>query len=519
MRRVLLLEDDRDQLEIRKLILEKAGYRVDAAASVEAARAAFEAEAPEVVVMDLRVPRREDGLEFLEWVKGTRPQLRTIVLSGAEEDGQGLPADRFLAKPVRPRVLLDVLAKLAVLLFLVWAGRMDAATHRFRMERAGEVVVDLDLSSPGGDWAVAGKEAALATVRVDGGHEQHVMVWAGEATHRYSIFVGPLAAGAHQLTVERNGKYSAPGAGLKVHHVGFRPERGEDEVLRNAPVLYARANTVGKFTDIPLVVYCERLGDGGLRYTVIFSNEDGGTSTRGLMARWGRTTDIEHVYELHGGTAMIQTREHKDVPFDGQREGRHPLLIPVTDNNMVSGEATSAIRYQLAPVVVDLSAHSREEVMDEHPLLYEVMWKELVREKKLKPEGTIGDPRDYLYVEARIENEKSRMYGMVRLEGETEWRESHLGLIDAAIERSGWVRLAIELAPRTERERIAEIGFGCLRDKKVTAGGRCQVYGVSKAFLLDREARPGTNVVAAQAGKVLEPGERWTFPVKAAAGQ
>ena len=32
------------------------------------------------------------------------------------------------------------------------------------------------------------------------------------------------------------------------------------------------------------------------RYSVIFSNEDGGTATDRLMATWGRTTDIEFVY-------------------------------------------------------------------------------------------------------------------------------------------------------------------------------------------------------------------------------
>ena len=64
-------------------------------------------------------------------------------------------------------------------------------------------------------------------------------------------------------------------------------------------MLFARLNTVGRFSDIPLLLYCERLKDEGedvLQYTVIFSNEDGGTSTRTLMARWGRTTDIEYVY-------------------------------------------------------------------------------------------------------------------------------------------------------------------------------------------------------------------------------
>ena len=81
--------------------------------------------------------------------------------------------------------------------------------------------------------------------------------------------------------------------------------------IAGAPVLFARLNTVGKFSDIPLVLYCERVKDtagDALQYTVIFSNEDGGTSTRTLMARWGRSTDIEYVYQRATATGRASCR-------------------------------------------------------------------------------------------------------------------------------------------------------------------------------------------------------------------
>ena len=34
------------------------------------------------------------------------------------------------------------------------------------------------------------------------------------------------------------------------------------------------------------------------RYSVIFTNEDGGTPADRLMATWGRTTDIEYLYSV-----------------------------------------------------------------------------------------------------------------------------------------------------------------------------------------------------------------------------
>ena len=66
-----------------------------------------------------------------------------------------------------------------------------------------------------------------------------------------------------------------------------------------APIVYARPNTVGKFTDLPLLMWYEIVPTPRgrqFRYSVIFSNEDGGTQTDRLMATWGRTTDIEFVY-------------------------------------------------------------------------------------------------------------------------------------------------------------------------------------------------------------------------------
>ena len=78
------------------------------------------------------------------------------------------------------------------------------------------------------------------------------------------------------------------------------------------------------------------------RYSVIFSNEDGGTQTDRLMATWGRTTDIEFIYGVEvDGSGQDRRRGipgpgHEVPAFKGQHEGRHPLLWVSTDNNMVS---------------------------------------------------------------------------------------------------------------------------------------------------------------------------------------
>jgi hypothetical protein len=396
--------------------------------------------------------------------------------------------------------------------------------YTFHVSKSSEVVADLELS--GGDWSVEGKEAALADVTVDGAAVQNVMTYAG-SRHSYPIFLGALAAGEHHLTVAPNTRYGAAGATLEVHGAKFREIARDSNyypVLAYTPVLFARANTVGKFTDVPMIIYVERLVENGeplLSYTVIFSNEDGGTSTRALMARWGRTTDVEYVYKAFlnpDGSlkrATMQGRGHQEVEFNGQREGAHPLMIPVTDNNMVSGEATSAIRYQIAPVEIDLSHHSRELIIDENPLAYRVMSQELLREGKLRPYGMvdgnkISDPRNYLYIEAKIATEHSGVAAMVRLKGENQWRTSSLGREDYAMDRSGWVRTSIELPPGTPAGSIDEIGFFCVvvRTKDgIPTAGTCRVDALSKAFKLDSNYVPQKSVAHHEGAAQLPSGQ------------
>src|SRR5262249_33064706 len=133
-------------------------------------------------------------------------------------------------------------------------------------------------------------------------------------------------------------------------------DRAEYRALSFAPIVYARPNTVGRFSDIPLLMWYETERAGSLtkiRYSVIFTNEDGGTQTAALMARWGRTTDIEWIYETqideHGKVvaATFQGVEHKTQPFQGKEENGHPVLIVASDNNNVSDRGESEMRFAL----------------------------------------------------------------------------------------------------------------------------------------------------------------------------
>jgi CheY-like chemotaxis protein len=103
MAKILLVEDDGEQADVRSRILERAGHEVVTASTYE--EAVERCHGCEMVVLDL-IPR---AIEFLkELPAGTR----VIVLSG--RDAGVLRADRVLLKPCPSRVLLEMISELSM---------------------------------------------------------------------------------------------------------------------------------------------------------------------------------------------------------------------------------------------------------------------------------------------------------------------------------------------------------------------------------------------------------------------
>ena len=78
MARILVVEDDASQLEIRKQILEHAGHEVVTAQ--DASEALERWPGCPIVVMDLRIPDPEDGLRLIQAIAG-RARIIVPVLS------------------------------------------------------------------------------------------------------------------------------------------------------------------------------------------------------------------------------------------------------------------------------------------------------------------------------------------------------------------------------------------------------------------------------------------------------
>lgn len=112
MATVLLVEDDADQLDLREQILSMAGHTVLPARN--AAEALAHESSAQVAVLDLRIPTLDEGVSLIQQIQARTPSMKLIVLSGWTA-GLTVKVDQVLEKPVKTRVLLSHIARLAVL--------------------------------------------------------------------------------------------------------------------------------------------------------------------------------------------------------------------------------------------------------------------------------------------------------------------------------------------------------------------------------------------------------------------
>ena len=346
------------------------------------------------------------------------------------------------------------------------ADTAPLAYRVFEAKQAGEAIAVVRATCERCDWGVEGREAAVLRISFDGRYSQHVMLARGSGTWEYQLTLGAVSPGTHRLFVHLDAALSARDAG-KVTVAGLSTHvvpPGSDEHLAQAmaPFVYARPDTVGKFTDVPVLMWYEIVAvpqGRQFRYSAIFSNEDGGTATDRLMATWGRTTDIEYIYGATvdaQGTVVAEEFQgpgHEVPPFKGRHEGRHPLQWVSTINNMVSESGPTELRYAPVPVKFDLTNASREVVMDAHPWTHVLASKEMVREKKISEtaaagSGIIPDPRRFVFVEACTELQHAAVAFAVRARdpsGDVRWFESDRGLPQFRIVRPGCFRGAVPL--------------------------------------------------------------------------
>jgi hypothetical protein len=430
-----------------------------------------------------------------------------------------------------PRRSTPPLRAAAVALCLSLASVPRAAVHAVddlsapvRLDHQSDLIVSLacdDQASVDG-----GHRAAAVTIAVDGQPVEELLLFPGSGKRQYDAIVGPLAAGPHQISLKPARFWTDPPPAIHDLRVRVvKPDDPDAPLVRHAPALWARADTVGRANDLPLVMYVEaRPQTGGattLTYSMIFSNEDVGTATRALMARWGRTTDIEWAYEVrldHESIAgeTFQGPAHDTRPFDGSRIGAHPILLVATMNNVFSDHGAGVALMRPVPRLVDLTRATRESVMDLEPWTYLVMAHELTAEHKIGTPAdasalsTIDDPRHYVYLEGQLDLRAAAAIANAR-DATGVWRTSHGGLRDLRVERNGWVRLAVPVGDSAP----SAVGWSCEPAAQSTTAHdspECRIHA-TRAFRLGDRYEVGPNLIEPQS-LTLAAGELRTLEVR-----
>jgi two-component system cell cycle response regulator DivK len=115
--RLLVVEDNEVNLELAVFLLEEAGFDVRAARDLDEARRALQAEAPDLVLMDMNL-HGADGLELVAELRADPRFQRVPVLAltahamrGDRERFLAAGCDGYIAKPIDVKSFVQEVAR------------------------------------------------------------------------------------------------------------------------------------------------------------------------------------------------------------------------------------------------------------------------------------------------------------------------------------------------------------------------------------------------------------------------
>jgi len=151
LKRILIVEDDRDIVELVRYNLANEGFEVTAVADGSGALAVLRKSAPDLVILDLMLPKMP-GLEVCKEIRRDHALNRLPILMltarGEEADrviGLEMGADDYVTKPFSPR---ELAARVKALLRrtepageverAIEVGRLSIDPSSYRVTRAGK---------------------------------------------------------------------------------------------------------------------------------------------------------------------------------------------------------------------------------------------------------------------------------------------------------------------------------------------------------------------------------------------
>lgn len=113
--RILIADDEDDLRTLLSDLLASSGYDVSAAADGEEAIAAIRANKPDLVLLDIQMPRM-NGIEVLKFINQNYPTLHVIMLTGFADlkyamEAREFGARDFVSKPYKVDDILETISR------------------------------------------------------------------------------------------------------------------------------------------------------------------------------------------------------------------------------------------------------------------------------------------------------------------------------------------------------------------------------------------------------------------------
>lgn len=162
-KKILIVEDERDILQLVKLYLEKEGFRIMTATTGTEGLSSAKQDKPDLIVLDLMLPEI-DGLEVCKRLRSApeTAMLPIIMLTARAEEsdqviGLELGADDYVTKPFSPKALV---ARVKAMFRRLDRSRHDNQT----IYQYGKLAMDLsrhEVTVQGKDVPLTAKEFGL----------------------------------------------------------------------------------------------------------------------------------------------------------------------------------------------------------------------------------------------------------------------------------------------------------------------------------------------------------------------
>jgi DNA-binding response OmpR family regulator len=120
MAKILVVDDDSDFVSAVEMVLNDAGFDVVVASNRHEGMEKFEAESPDLILLDVMMDEPDDGFVLAQALKKQSEEVPILMLTSVgqvtgmdfDKDSEMVPVDDFEQKPIMPSQLIEKINQL-----------------------------------------------------------------------------------------------------------------------------------------------------------------------------------------------------------------------------------------------------------------------------------------------------------------------------------------------------------------------------------------------------------------------